>query len=398
MLIKRRSFIKGAGLATASLLMPRFLHAFDADGKVPPGNKVLVVLQLSGGNDGLNTVIPYRNDIYYRSRPGIAIAKEKAIRLTDEAGLHPSLDYLGKLYEEGALGILNNVGYPESDRSHFRSMDIWLSASGAKEYLETGWLGRFLDEQCRNCDHSTQAIEIDDMLSLALKGKTKNGFAFKDPRKLYQAGRSPFLQDLLNAHDQEHAEHTASYLYKTLADTKKSTAYIYDHSQQVATGVYPNHELGRNLKTVASLILSDINTQVYYVSIGSFDTHVGQDAQQSRLFIQINEALNAFVTDLKKNNRFEDVLIMSFSEFGRRVAQNASRGTDHGSANNMFFISGGLKQKGLLNELDDLTSLKLGDLQYKIDFRRVYATILQNWLKVKAEPILGNAFEPLRFV
>ena len=131
MLIKRRSFIKGTVLATASLFMPLFLHAFDADGKVPPGNKVLVVLQLSGGNDGLNTVIPYRNDIYYRSRPGIAIAKEKAIRLTDEAGLHPSLDYLGKLYEEGALGILNNVGYPEPDRSHFRSMDIWQSASGS---------------------------------------------------------------------------------------------------------------------------------------------------------------------------------------------------------------------------------------------------------------------------
>lgn len=398
MLIKRRSLIKSSSLATASLLMPRFLHAFGEDEKVPAGNKVLVVLQLSGGNDGLNTVIPYRNDIYYKSRPVIGITKEKAIRLTDEAGLHPALDFLGKLYQEGELSILNNVGYPEPDRSHFRSMDIWQSASGAKEYWQTGWLGRLLDEECKNCEHSTQAIEIDDMLSLALKGKTKNGFAFKDPRKLFNSSRSPFLQDLLNGHAKEHADHTAAYLYKALADTKKSTAYIYEHSQQVATGVYPSHELGQSLKTVASLILSDINTKVYYVSIGSFDTHVGQDVQQARLFKQINEALQAFVTDLKKNNRFDDVLIMSFSEFGRRVAQNASRGTDHGSANNMFFISGGLKQKGLLNELDDLTSLQLGDLQYKIDFRRVYATVLERWLNVKAEPILGTAFEPLRFV
>lgn len=398
MLIKRRSFIKGSSLATASMLMPRFLHAFGEEEKVPPGNKVLVVLQLSGGNDGLNTVIPYRNDIYYKARPVIGITKDKAIRLTDDAGLHPALDFLGKLYQEGELSILNNVGYPEPDRSHFRSMDIWQSASGSKEYLETGWLGRWLDEACKNCEHSTQAIEIDDMLSLAVKGKTKNGFAFKDPRKLFNSSRSPFLQDLLNGHAQEHADHTASYLYKALADTKKSTAYIYEQSQQVATGVYPAHELGRNLKTVASLILSDINTKVYYVSIGSFDTHVGQDIQQTRLFKQINEALEAFVTDLKKNNRFEDVLLMSFSEFGRRVAQNASRGTDHGSANNMFFISGGLRQKGLLNELDDLSSLQLGDLQYKIDFRRVYATILENWLNEKAEPILGAAFEPLRFV
>ncbi|WP_290790495.1 DUF1501 domain-containing protein [Flavihumibacter sp. UBA7668] len=398
MLIKRRSFIKGSGLATASLLMPRFLHAFGTEEKVPPGNKVLVVLQLSGGNDGLNTIIPYRNDIYYKSRPVIGIAKEKAIRLTDEAGMHPSLDYLGHLFQEGELGVLNNVGYPEPDRSHFRSMDIWHSASGSKAYWQTGWLGRLLDEQCKNCEHSTQAVEIDDMLSLALKGNNRNGFAFKDPRRLYQASRSPLLDDLLNAHDREHAEHTASYLYKTLADTKKSTSYIFEQSRQVATGVYPSHEFGRNLKTVASLILSDINTKVYYVSIGSFDTHVGQDVQQTRLFKQINEGLKAFVEDLKKNNRFEDVLVMSFSEFGRRVAQNASKGTDHGTANNMFFISGGLKQQGILNELDDLTSLRAGDLQYKIDFRRVYATVLERWLNVKAERILGAAFEPLGFI
>jgi uncharacterized protein (DUF1501 family) len=398
MLIKRRSFIKGSGLATASLLMPRFLHALDEEEKVPPGNKVLVVLQLSGGNDGLNTIIPYRNDIYYKARPVIGIAKDKAIRLTDDAGLHPSLDYLGQLFQEGELSVLNNVGYPEPDRSHFRSMDIWHSASGSNEYWQTGWLGRWLDEQCKNCEHSTQAVEIDDMLSLALKGNSRNGFAFKDPRKLYQASRSPFLDDLLNAHDREHKEYTASYLYKTLANTKKSTAYIFEQSRQVATGVYPSHELGRHLKTVASLILSDINTKVYYVSIGSFDTHVGQDVRQTRLFKQINEGLQAFIGDLKKNNRFEDVLVMSFSEFGRRVAQNASRGTDHGAANTMFFISGGLKQQGMLNELDDLTSLSAGDLQYKIDFRRVYSTVLERWLNVKAEPILGAAFEPLRFI
>ena len=398
MLIKRRSFIQSAALASASLMMPRLLHAFGADDKVPPGNKVLVVLQLSGGNDGLNTVIPYRNDIYYKSRPVISISREKALRLTDNAGLHPALPYLAELFHSGELSILNNVGYPEPDRSHFRSMDIWHSASGASEYWHSGWIGRFLDEQCKNCDHPTQAVEIDELLSLAMKGNTRNAFAFKDPTKLHLSSRSAYLDDLLSAHEMEHAEHTASYLYKTLADIKKSTAYIYKNSQQFATGVYPQTGLGRDLKTIASLILSDINTKVYYVSIGSFDTHTGQDSTQTRLFKQINDALNVFIADLKKNNRFDDVLIMSFSEFGRRVAQNASRGTDHGSANNMFFISGGLKQKGLLNELDDLTSLQLGDLQYKIDFRRVYATVLERWLNVKAEPILGAAFEPLRFV
>lgn len=398
MLIKRRSFIKGSSLATASLLVPRFLQAFGVNEKVPAGNKVLVVLQLSGGNDGLNTVIPYRNDIYYKARPSIGIARDKAILLNEEAGLHPALPFLGELYKEGQLSILNSVGYPEPDRSHFRSMDIWHTASNADEYLQTGWLGRLLDEECKNCSHYTQAVEIDEMLSIALKGKKRNGFAFRDPRKLYQASRSPYMEDIIRAHASEHADQTASYLYKTLADTKKSASYIYENSLQVATGTYPSTELGRNLKTVASLILSDINTKVYYVSIGSFDTHVGQDVQQTKLFRQINEALQAFVGDLKKNKRFEDVLVMSFSEFGRRVAQNSGKGTDHGTANNMFFISGGLKQKGLLNELDDLTALRMGDLQYKVDFRRVYATVLQNWLNVKAEPILGNTFEPLRFV
>src|SRR5437763_1462886 len=168
MIIKRRDFLHAGSLATASFLVPKFLKAFETGHAVPAGNKVVVVLQLSGGNDGLNTVIPVRNDIYYRSRPHIGIEKTKALNLTEETGLHPELTSFADAFHDGSLGILNNVGYPNPDRSHFRSMDIWQTASQSNEYIPTGWLGRYLDAQCSGCSLPTQALEIDDILSLAL--------------------------------------------------------------------------------------------------------------------------------------------------------------------------------------------------------------------------------------
>ena len=176
--MKRKSFIQLGSLATASLMLPKFLKAFENPVMAPPGNKVLVVLQLSGGNDGLNTVIPISNDIYYRERPSIGISKKEALALTGEAGLNPALEMFKELYDDGSLAILNSVGYPNPDRSHFRSMDIWQSASNSNEYIYSGWLGRYLDAQCKGCDKPTQALEIDDVLSLALKGNELSGLAF----------------------------------------------------------------------------------------------------------------------------------------------------------------------------------------------------------------------------
>lgn len=364
---------------------------------VPPGNKVLVVIQLSGGNDGLNTVIPVRNDIYYRERPKLGIVKDKALSLTDEAGLNPALAAFKELYDDGSLAILNNVGYPNPDRSHFRSMDIWQTASNSKDYLTTGWIGRYLDAQCKGCDKPTQAMEIDDVLSLALKGETNKGLAFKDPQKLFTTSNGNYFKDLNSDH--KSGEATLDYLYKTMSETLSSAEYIYKQSRVHPSGeTYPNTALGKDLKTIASLIFSDINTKVYYVSIGSFDTHVNQDNQQTRLFTELSDAVKAFAADLKKNGRFEDVLMMTFSEFGRRVSQNASGGTDHGTANNMFFIGGGLKNKGLLNELPDLTNLDEGDLKYHIDFKNVYATVLNKWLGADDKQILGSRFDYLSFI
>ncbi|HEV8083830.1 MAG TPA: DUF1501 domain-containing protein [Chitinophagaceae bacterium] len=397
MLFKRKEFLQIGSLATASMMMPKFLKAFDKKALVPPGNKVLVVLQFSGGNDGLNTVIPVRNDIYYKSRPKLGIEKDKALSLTDEVGINPALQVFKGLFDEGNLGIINSVGYPNPDRSHFRSMDIWQSGSDSDKYIYTGWLGRYLDSQCSGCSKPTQALEVDDILSLALKGENNKGLAVKDPKRLYNTSHEKYFKDLNASH--EKGEDTVDYLYKTLSDTLSSADYIFQQSKLHPTSTtYPATELGKNLKTISSLILSDINTKVYYVSLGSFDTHVNQENQQKRLFTQLNDAMAAFVKDLKDNNRFQDVMMMTFSEFGRRVSQNASGGTDHGTANNMFFISGGLKEKGLLNAMPDLNDLNDGDLKHTVDFKNVYATVLNKWLGADDKEILGKQYDFMKFI
>ncbi len=399
MYIKRKEFIQIGSLATASMLLPKFLKAFEGQTMVPLGNKVVVILQLSGGNDGLNTVIPVRNDLYYKARPRLGIVKDKALSLTDEVGLHPALTAFKELYDDGSLAILNNVGYPNPDRSHFRSMDIWHTASQSSEYWNNGWVGRYLDAQCKGCDKPTQAIEIDDILSLALKGDNIKGIAVKDPRRLYGTANEKFFKEVMKNHTDEAGEQPADYLYKTMAETLSSADYIFQQSKMHPTKAeYPKSDLGNSMKTIASLIFSEINTKVYYVSLGSFDTHINQDGQQQRLFTEMNDAVKAFVKDLKTNNRFGDVMLFTFSEFGRRVAQNASNGTDHGTANNMFLISGGLKQKGLINELPNLADLDEGDLKYNVDFKNVYATILNKWLKANDKEILAKQYEYLNFI
>ena len=399
MVIKRKQFLQLGSLATASMFLPKFMKAFESPKMVPPGNKVMVVLQLSGGNDGLNTVIPVRNDLYYNARPKLGIKKENALLLTDEVGLNPALAAFKDLYDDGSLGIMNGVGYPNPDRSHFRSMDIWQSASSSNEYVNNGWLGRYLDAQCGGCDKPVQALEIDDVLSLSLKGEKMNGIAMRDPRRLYNTSHEKYFKDMLAQHIAGPHEQPVDYLYKTMAETLSSADYIFEQSKlRPTTASYPTTGLGQSLKTIASLVFSDITTKVYYVSLGSFDTHVNQEGQQKRLFTEMNDAIKAFVADLKANNRFQDVLLMTFSEFGRRVTQNASGGTDHGTANNMFFISGALRQKGVLNAMPSLADLQEGDLKHSVDFKDVYATVLHKWLQANDVEILRKKSDYLEFI
>jgi uncharacterized protein (DUF1501 family) len=398
----RRTFLKQSALAAAgTMLVPNFLKALDRQHSVFGKEKTLVVVQLSGGNDGLNTVIPYRNDLYYKYRPQLAIPAEKVIRASDELGLHPALGKLHELYSQGYVTVINNVGYPNPDRSHFRSMDIWQSASNPDEYLTTGWIGRYLDSSCSTCRVAHHAIEIDDTLGLALKGESIKGMAMKNPAKLYKMMRSPFIRKL-NAENppQNISDPSLHYLYKTLAETSSSADYIYDRSNARihADSPYPDNELASRLKTVAGLIASGIETKVYYVSFSGFDTHARQAGQHERQLGIYADSVHAFVNDLIKNNRFDDVLIMTFSEFGRRVAQNASGGTDHGTANNLFLIGKNLKRPGFYNETPDLRKLDKGDLLHTIDFRSVYATVLRQWLGADETSILSGQFEQLGFI
>jgi uncharacterized protein (DUF1501 family) len=400
----RRDFLKQSLLATAgTMLVPNFLKALERPeiNAFKSSGKILVVVQLSGGNDGLNTVVPYRNDIYYKSRPQLAIPADKVLKVSDELGFHPALDKLQMLYDQGYLSILNNVGYPNPDRSHFRSMDIWQTASHADEYLQTGWIGRYLDNACSGCSNAAhRAIEVDDTLSLALKGEQIKGMAMKNPKKLHDLVRKNFFQEVNDDHVlSPDGNASLDYLYKTLAETSSSAEYLYDKTKiHTTSATYPDGEFATRLKTIAQLIGSDVDTQVYYVSLSGFDTHVRQQPQQEKLLSTYAESVYAFVRDLEKQNRMQDVAILTFSEFGRRVSQNASGGTDHGTANNVFVVSKSLRKKGFLNDTPDLTRLDQGDLIYQVDFRSVYATLLNRWLEAADKKVLQGSFATLDFI
>ncbi len=398
--MRRRDFLKNTALASGAFLIPSFLKPLEvlaADQLTSQRN--LVIIQLSGGNDGLNTVIPYGMDAYYQKRNTIAIKPQELIKLNDLQGLNPNMEALREIYDQGWMNIINSVGYPNPDRSHFRSMDIWQTASKSDEYLTTGWIGRFLDANCQDCQNPYTAIEVDDSLSLALKGKNQKGIAVKDPARLYSSTREPFFKELLSSHDDHLNEDNLGYLYKTMIETQSSAAYIQNTSKTYNNSFeYPQTAFGNQLKTVSRFINSGLKTRVYYVSLSGFDTHTGQLEQQGRLLKQYSEGLAAFLKDLRGTGKLDQTLVLTFSEFGRRVEQNASNGTDHGTANNLFLFGGKLSKPGFFNDAPDLANLDNGDLKYKVDFREVYATVLSKWLQVNNEGILDRGFSGLDLV
>ncbi len=398
--MKRRDFLRNTTLASGAFLIPSFLKPLEALAfSEISGHKNLVVIQLSGGNDGLNTVVPYGMDTYYQKRKTIALPAEKLIKLNDIQGLNPNMAALREIYDQGWMSVLNSVGYPNPDRSHFRSMDIWHSASDSNEYLTTGWIGRYLDSNCQTCKDPYTAIDVDDTLSLALKGLSKKGIAVKDPAQLFRNTREPFFKEVINSHDEHLNEDNLGYLYKTMIETYSSADYIQNTSKTYQSkGDYPQGAFANQLKTVAKFINSGLKTRVYYVSLSGFDTHTGQLGQQGRLLQQYSEAMAAFLKELKSTDKLDDTLVLTFSEFGRRVEQNASNGTDHGTANNLFIFGGKLKKAGIYNDAPDLSNLENGDLKYQIDFREVYATVLDKWLDVNNAQILNKKFSGLSFI
>lgn len=396
--MNRRHFLKQSTLASSFYFVPSFVKAFESISPLSLGYKRVVMIQLSGGNDGLNTIVPFNNDAYYRSRPTIAISKNDVLHATDELGFHNSLRPLKNMYDDGHLAVINNVGYPNPIRSHFRATDIWQTASDSNQYLQEGWIGRYLDHY-GNVPYN--ALEIDDSLSLALKGKHSNGIAVKNPKIVYQTSQDPYLRNVLKHYQDDHlSEHNLGYLYKTMIAAESSAEHIFQkHQKGKSEQDYPKNEFSFQLKTTAKLINSGLETKIFYTSLGGFDTHAGQINSQSRLLKVYADGIGAFVNDLKAQGTFNDTLIMTFSEFGRRVQQNAANGTDHGTASNVFIMGNQLKKPGMYNDLASLDDLDAnGDIKYTVDFRTIYATILSNWLEVDDERILNKSFQKLDFI
>lgn len=373
-------------MSVGTLMVPQLIQAYDIARNT---GKKLVVIQLSGGNDGLNTVIPYENDLYYNLRPEISIAKNQVLKGNDYLGFNPAMKGIKSMYDDGDLSIINSVGYPNPDRSHFRSMDIWHTGSDSNQYLSHGWLGNYFDHRCDDCK-PYRAVEVDDSLSLAMKGKRYKAISTTNPHQLFKTANDAQLKKILeNKHQASH--NNLDYLYKTMTQTVDAAAYIRKKYMGYKSNVeYPNSVLGKNLKLTAKLINGGAETEVFYVSMGGFDTHNNQVLRQKQLLKLYSEATSAFAKDMKKAGNWNDTLVMTFSEFGRRVAENGSKGTDHGTANNLFLMGGGLKNPGFYNDAPNLKDLEKGDLKYQIDFRSVYSTVLKNWLDSDPKAIIGS--------
>jgi len=397
MRITRRKFIRNSALASAALLVPDFLKASAGLAKGSFNGKRLVVIQLSGGNDGLNCIVPWRNDLYYSNRPSIALSGNDLIRINDDAAFNARLEGLSGLYDDGYAAIINSVGYPNPNRSHFRSMDIWQSASDSNQYIQSGWVGRILDSTCPDgCAMPYAAVEMDDSLSPAMKGERMKGLAMRDVKKLAASVDNHLVKSIAAKYAVAQPDNPVAFLHKTLTDTVQSASYLAEHAKLFSShSVYPDHDFGRQMKLVAELIISGSETMIYYVSLPGFDTHALQNGIQNRHLKIYGDTLHVFCHDLKSNNFFSDTIILTFSEFGRRVAQNGSKGTDHGTANNIYIIGGNLQQKGMINPMADLEHLADGDLVHQVDFRSVYATVIENWLKLDSKTILGGRQFPL---
>jgi uncharacterized protein (DUF1501 family) len=398
----RRSFLtRSLALVSSSATLPVFLGT-TAQALAAPRRKaaddsqpILVVVQLAGGNDGLNTVVPYGNSLYYHARRQLAIPQREVHKLEDGIGLHPALNGLKQLYDDGLLGVVQGVGYPNPNRSHFVSTDIWSTADPSLRN-KTGWLGRYFDATCTgDAPKPIDGIALTNESPLAMEGERFSPLAFKDANTLrWRAPRGDkrtedafaAMNNMDGVPDGREDNPMAAFLQRAALDAQVGAEAIRKAAQ--GRGPRRSGELASQLNFVARLIAADFPTRVYYVSLGGFDTHTGQAGRHRGLLQQLGDALEDFVAELKEDNLLSRVTIMTFSEFGRRVEQNASGGTDHGAAAPMFLIGENVRQ-GVLGDHPSLEDLDDGDLKFKVDFRDVYATICREWLRVDPRSVAG---------
>lgn len=407
----RREFLRST-LATSSLLsmgattVPAFLGrsaraaADDAGAK---GDRILVVVQLLGGNDGLNTVVPYGIDGYARARRALRLATGQLHKLGPEIGLHPSLGEMARLVEKGRLAIVQGVGYPNPDRSHFRSMEIWESARLEADQIDTGWLGRTLDAHPAPPGADTPALHVSGRsLALALQSKKTEVPSLEslDQFRLQLPGSDADKRAARDRLD-EVARLDRGADDALLGFLRRSTLAAYDSSRRLEQLVkaddkskYPNFGLSRRLKLIAQVIKAGFGTRIYYTTLDGFDTHANQLGSHAALLNELGDSLAAFHDDLAAAGHADRVAVLSFSEFGRRVGENASQGTDHGAAAPVF-VMGPVARPGLVGDHPSLETLDDGDLIHHTDFRRVYASLLETWLGVTSADLIGPGFAPL---
>ncbi len=406
--MRRTRFLLGAlsGLALASREQTFFGRALAAQPSPQASSggaeRVLVIVNLQGGNDGLNTVVPYGFEQYYRARPTLAVAPGEVLRIDERIGLNPAMSALKALYDAGNVAIVQGAGYPHPDHSHFRSTEIWQTAA-PERFERTGWLGRYLDGAHVPPEDLFGAVAIAPVLPEALIAEhvdvpaisEMRGYGLRSDRNaaerttlraLIADGRVPFSSPYLAtlAQIEAHAQRGSEELPHLIE------GYTTDIS-------YPATQLGKSLALAAQMIGSGLGTRAIYVQHGSYDTHAAQRATQDRLLRELSEALAAFSADLAAHGNDRRTLTLTFSEFGRRVAENASRGTDHGEAGPMFAVGAAVKG-GLYGAHPSLDVLDAGDITYTTDFRSVYATVLERWFGVPSREIVGGSFETLSFL
>ena len=430
---RRRFLEQGLVLASATATLPTFLsHTGSAlagqlrsDLSSLPGvpqDRVLVVVQLSGGNDGLNTVVPFGADAYHKARRGLAIGDALPLDDTQGIGLHPALRQFHELVGRGQAAAIQGVGYPNPNRSHFASMDVWhagdTDAQGSRG-VPTGWIGRALDtrmpkpgEQTDDPYQGLAAVAIGREAPSALRAKRARPVTFENAN-LYRwapSGKHDALDQAYEAlHDRPRAEampaagaaagpDARAFVYRTSLDARASSARIRRAVDTDPQTDFPNHGLARQLKTVAAMIRAQLPTRVYYVAQGGFDTHAGQAGRHQNLLRQFAQSMAAFQRELDATGHADRVTTFAFSEFGRRVSANASGGTDHGAAGPVFLMGDRVKA-GLLGKHPSLTDLDRGDLKFNVDFRSIYTALLEDWLGVDAQAALDGRFgKPELFV
>lgn len=370
--MNRRKFLSLTGTFTGgTLLLPDFLHAFTTHDSLIAGSECVVFVQLNGGNDGLNTFVPVDDPLYREHRPRIALSASEVISSTNGMAFHSALQSLARIQQDGNLSVIQNVGYPEPVRSHFRSQEIWQTASGATQYLNQGWLGRYLDLQCTEHD-PTAGINLDTIDNLALKGEEPNAITIKDPSRFLAKNANETNQTLSGNPQLDFVRKIASSVVEGADDIQKAL------SNSSSPNTYPKTGLGKNLEWIARLIKGNLNSKVYYTSLGGFDTHDNQLVIHRNKLSELDQALGSFYADLRAAGLLRQVTIVVFSEFGRRVQDNGN-GTDHGTAAPVFIIGGANKGK-VLGANPNLSDLDQGDLKHQIDFRSLYASLLQQKL------------------